>query len=60
MVVWTKSEWTNGKKTVKGKWTYIWSSEKFYIVLEDGTNFYTYGEHPEWDNFKRIKELKDV
>lgn len=58
---WTKAVWTNGKKKVKGEWTYNWSSDTFTIKL-DGKDeitgreriFTTSNDVPEWGKWTRV------
>jgi hypothetical protein len=60
----TKATWVNGKKTVTGEWEYYWPGDKFFIWLNSTdrvtgnqrTITVVGGEHPEWGNWKLVKE----
>lgn len=62
--------WQNGKKKVKGSWSYVWASDCFVIRLDsydpitgEPRIFRVYDDHPEWGNWKRVvqdgKEFKN-
>ncbi len=51
--------WTNGKRTVTGRWIYVWASQRFVIWLDSrdrvtGANrrIVTANDTPEWGNWK--------
>lgn len=55
MIVWKKASWSDGNTTLTGKWCYIYESDMFHISLDNGKTFKTMSDHPEWHNFKLIK-----
>lgn len=58
--------WINGKQTVKGRWEYIWQSDRFVIILDkkdritgDNRKIVVAGDRPEWGNWVLQKEVRD-
>lgn len=59
-----EASWSNGKRTVKGRWSYYRPGDFFSIELDqrDRTTgertkrFRAYGDRPEWNKFKLIRE----
>ena len=58
--MWTPAVWRNGKRTIKGSWTYNWHRDVFFIELEskdkatgENRRFEIYDDVPEWGNWKR-------
>lgn len=59
----TKGTWVNGKKTLTGRWEYIWHSNNFTIVLDSKDRITgvqrrltVHGDTPEWGNWKLKRE----
>lgn len=56
--------WTNGKRIVKGRWSYYRPGDYFTIELDqrDRTTgartkvFRAYGDKPEWGKFRRVNQ----
>ena len=53
--------WTNGKRTVTGKWAYMWQSERFVVELNSvdritgmRRRLVLAGDRPEWGNWKLV------
>lgn len=44
--------WSNGKRTLRGRWRYDWAKDRFFVRLSSGRSFAVYGEHPEWGKWK--------
>ena len=59
-------KWKNKEKVITGYWSYNWSSDDFYVVLNSRDKitglqraFFCYGNKPEWGNWKLIKEKQN-
>lgn len=58
-----EAQWTNGKRTVSGRWSYYWAGDFFTVELDqrDRTTgertktFRVYGDSPEWGKFRLVK-----
>lgn len=61
-----EATWKNGRKRIKGRWYYNWAADRFFIQLDvkdritssSVKEFSVSGEHPEWGNWKLVKERK--
>lgn len=59
-----EAKWTDGKRTVSGRWSYYWPGDFFTIEINqrDRTTgqktktIRAYGDHPHWGKFKLIRE----
>lgn len=59
-----QAQWTNGKKTISGRWHYFRPGDFFIIELDQSDRttgqktktFRVYGEFPEWGNFKLVRD----
>lgn len=56
----TRATWTNGKRSVTGCWEWVWSAQRFVIVLDsrdrmtgEQRRIVTSNDTPEWGNWKR-------
>ena len=54
--------WTNGKRTVTGRWQYHWSADRFVILLDnkdrvtgDYRRIVVGGDAPEWGKWKLVR-----
>jgi hypothetical protein len=52
--------WTNGKRTITGVWNYHWPSDRFIVELKAGRRKVIAGEHPEWGNWKLVRQESAV
>ena len=57
-----RATWCNGKRKVRGYWSYNWGSDTFFIELDsrdritgEKRRFTVHGDTPEWGNWKREK-----
>lgn len=58
------ARWTNGKRTINGRWAYHWPSDSFTIELDvrdviTGAKTRTFtvkDDTPEWGKFRLIRE----
>lgn len=55
------AEWTNGKRLVRGWWSYYWPADRFDIVLDsrdritgERRRISVNNDRPEWGNWKLI------
>ncbi len=55
--------WTDGKRTESGRWDYCWGGDYFVVILDSRDpvtgmprQFRVYDDHPEWGNFKLVRE----
>jgi len=52
-----EAKWTNGKKTISGRWVYIWHLKTFIVELSTGRRIVLLGnDTPEWGKWKKIKD----
>lgn len=63
----TEASWTDGKKTITGRWLYIWSRDRFVIWLDGKDDlgmrrreFETCNDSPEFGKFKLVKAEKET
>lgn len=59
-----EATWTNGKRTVKGRWDYYRPGDFFTITLDQRDSitgqrtktFRSYRDEPEWGNWKLVED----
>lgn len=54
-----EATWTNGRKTVSGRWVYIWHRQRFVIELSSGRQFEVDGDSPKWGSWKLERSVND-
>jgi hypothetical protein len=64
---WNEAKWTNGSRTIKGRWFYDLPADKFYIELDSidritgcQRNITSHRDEPEWGNWKLVKETANA
>ena len=58
-----EGKWKRGNEVITGRWRYNWSSSSFTVWLDkecsvtgSDITLTVYGEKPEWDSWKFMKE----
>lgn len=58
-----KGKWKNGKRIITGLWEYVWSSDRFYVILDskdritgENKKVVVTGDTPEWGNWRLIRD----
>lgn len=56
-----EATWSNGKRTLTGRWRYEWARDRFIIHLDSidkitgqHRQVVTYNDTPEWGKWKRV------